>query len=413
MGFFLKKVYYFLASTWNRFWIDDCYSKASALSYYTLLSIVPMLAVVFGIGKGFGFDKLIEDQILDTFYQNPEFAQKIISFSLSALDNAKGGLIAGFGVLVLFWSAIGLLGSLETALNNIWRIPFSRSIGKKITDFLPIIIFGPIFIVAASSLTFMIISKVGELSTGYPELKPAISVAYFILLILLTWIFFSFLYIYMPNRKVPQKACIYASFFVALAFQALQWSFIHLQIYLTSYNAIYGSFAAIPLFLLWLQFSWILTLAGGEIAAQFAEKSQDFSRKANLISISERELMLLAVMLTCEGFLKRSPLSGSQSLADQIGIDRTLAEETLNHCYQARLLVESRDAGGNTLILPVTDPETLTIEEVEQAFAKTELKFFKIPTSPLLDKVNTALQNLEHAQKSLPSNLSIKDLLSI
>jgi membrane protein len=413
MSSIFKKYFHFLTSTWNRFWIDDCYSKASALSYYTLLSIVPLLAVVFGIGKGFGFDKALENQILETFYQNKEFAEKIITFAKSTLEQAKGGLIAGVGVLVLFWSAIGLLGSFESALNAIWKIPFARTFWKKMTDFLPLLVFCPIFIVASSSLGFITITKVVELTSKQGlYFKPVINLAYLSLLIILTWVFFSFLYIYMPNRKVSWKASIFSGFFIALAFQSIQWCYIHFQIYLTTYNAIYGSFAAIPLFLLWLQFSWIITLAGAEIAAQYGLSTPDFEKgESKLASVSEKELMLLAIMAACEGFLNKKLLSGSGELANLLAIDRPLAEETLNRCCQTGLLLVSQDAKGNFLYTPSSDPETLTMEDVELAFLATESNFFHIPPSPYLDKVTSALKTWEEEQKKLPANLSIKALL--
>lgn len=105
-------------------------------------------------------------------------------------------------------------------------------------------------------------------------------------------------------------------------------------------------------------------------------------------------------MLASEGFLKRTPLSGSQSLAEVLGIDRTLAEETIQRCCQTGLLAESQDANKNIIILPVSDPETLTIDEVEQAFAKTETKFFKVLPSPYLEKITNALKNLGDEQKN-------------
>lgn len=414
MNFYFKKYFHFLTSVWNRFWIDDCYSKASALSYYTLLSIVPLLAVVFGIGKGFGFDNLLEKQILDTFYQNQEFAEKIINFAKSTLEHAKGGLIAGVGVLVLFWSAFGLLGSFEAALNSIWKIPYNRSIGKKISDFLPLFVFCPIFIIASSSLTFLAIAKVMELTNNQGiYLKPLINLTYLVLLILVTWIFFSFLYIYIPNRKVPWKACIISGLFVAIAFQALQWGFIHFQIYLTSYNAIYGSLAAIPLFLIWLQLSWIITLSGVEIAAQYGETALLFGKNAEShpVSVSEKELMLLALVIVCKGFLTKTPFLGSQDLAGQLKIDRTLAEETLERCCKTGLLVESQDVKGNLLYLPASDPETLTLADVDLAFLATESKLFLIPPSSYLETISSVLKDWEQAQSKLPANLSIKALL--
>lgn len=161
---YFKQLVKTFKQAFNRFFEDDCYARASALSYYTLLSIVPVLAVAFGIAKGFGFEEILESQILEAFYQQQAFAERAIGFARSTLENAKGSLIAGVGVLLLFWTALGLLGNFERALNMIWRIPYQRAFGERIRDYLPLLVFCPIFIVASSSLTFALITKFVEIT---------------------------------------------------------------------------------------------------------------------------------------------------------------------------------------------------------------------------------------------------------
>lgn len=266
---FTKRIFLAL----NKFQQNDCYNKASALSFYTLLAIVPVLAVAFGIAKGFGFDKNLEAQILETFYQQKEIAEKAIKFARSTLEQAQGSLVAGIGALMLFWSAFGALGSLERALNVIFGASNDRSISRRMVDFLPILIFIPFLIVASSSATFYVISKIVDFTVNsgvYEETKPIIYSVYYGSILVIAWALFFIIYWYLPNRSIPVRPALIGSLFAAIAFQALQWSYINLQIYLTSYNAIYGSFAAVPLFLLWIQFNWLILLGFAQLIRTFS-----------------------------------------------------------------------------------------------------------------------------------------------
>ena len=198
-------------------------------------------------------------------------AEKVIAFARSTLENAQGSLIAGAGVLLIFWSAMGLFGTLEFALNTIWKVSPSRPLSKRFVDTFPILILAPIIIIVSSSFTFLVITKMVEFvdSNGlYFYLKFLIHLIYYSMLILITWGFVLFIYLYIPNTKIPIKACLLPSLFSATLLQLMQWGYIHTQVFLTTYNAIYGSFAAIPLFLLWLSWSWAVFLFGAEVASQ-------------------------------------------------------------------------------------------------------------------------------------------------
>lgn len=266
-----------LKAAYLDFFKDDCYTKASALSFYTLLAIIPVLAVAFGVAKGFGFEKNLEAQLLENFYQQPQLVQKMIEFAHSALENARGGLIAGIGVIFLFWTAFGLLGNFEYMLNTIWKISEMRPWSRRIPDYITLLFLSPIFLIVTGSLTLFIITTIVEYSrdTGYYNAaRPFIYLFYYLLLFSLSWILFSFIYYFMPNRKVPLNASIFAGILAGTLFQIIQWGYIHFQIYVTSYNAIYGSFAAIPLFLIWLQLSWLITLIGAEVSSHLAAVSE-------------------------------------------------------------------------------------------------------------------------------------------
>lgn len=344
----------------RKFLLDDCYGKASALSFYTLLSIVPILAVAFGIAKGFGFDHSLENQIMETFYQQKDLATKVITFAKSMLEQTQGSLIAGVGALMLFWTSFGLLGNLEKALNAIFGASGERPITRRIIDFLPLLIFLPFFFVASSSATFLIITKTVELTEKwgfYQSIKPFIYLLYYSLLISLSWLLLAFVYIYLPNRKPHYSSIIAASLIAGISFQAAQWGYIHLQVFLTSYNAIYGSFAAIPLFLLWLQVSWLLVLSGAEIASVLASPTQ--KEQTGQTVASQEELLLALCLLTSQKADAKSPLQGITSIGEELGISENQATLLVKLALENQLLVESNGTYFPARSISLVKPEEI------------------------------------------------------
>lgn len=324
-----------LLNSWNKFQENECYNKASALSFYTLLAIVPVLAVAFGIAKGFGIDKNLEAQILETFYQQREIAEKAIRFARSTLEQTHSSLVAGVGALMLFWSAFGALGALERSLNTIFGAASNRSIGKRMVDFLPILIFIPLLVVASSSATFFIISKIVDFTVHsgvYEAIKPVIYLIYYSSILLIAWALFFIIYWYIPNQKTPLRPALYASFFAAAAFQILQWAYINLQIYLTSYNAIYGSFAAVPLFLLWVQFNWLIVLGFAQIARTFFAH---YGKESSKISKGQ---LFLSLLNACN-----EPQESSRSLAMHLQANEDLVEKLLDTALQEGLLIKGQN----------------------------------------------------------------------
>lgn len=344
----------------RKFLSDDCYGKASALCYYTLLSIVPILAVAFGIAKGFGFDHSLENQIMETFYQQKDLATKVITFAKSMLEQTQGSLIAGVGALMLFWTSFGLLANLERALNAIFGASGERPIGRRIIDFLPLLIFLPFFFVASSSATFLIITKTVELTEKwgfYQSIKPFIYLLYYGLLVSLSWLLLAFVYIYLPNRKPHYSSILAASLIAGISFQAAQWGYIHLQVFLTSYNAIYGSFAAIPLFLLWLQISWLLVLSGAEIASVLA--TPNLKQQAGQVLASQEELLLALCLLTAQKADAKKPLQGVANVALELGTTEDQAAKLVKLALANHLLVESNGTYFCARSLSLIKPEEI------------------------------------------------------
>lgn len=254
--------------TARRFIQNQCTIKASALTFYTLFSIVPILALIFGIAKGLGLAQVLDAKIHSLTADYPAIAEKIIKFSDTMLENAKGGVVAGIGVILLIWSAIKLMSSIEANMNEIWGIRQGRNLIRKVTDYAAILIICPLLLLTAGSGVVFAAAKMDAMINSIPGgavLSPVIRMGNGIFPILITWLVFTFIYMSIPNTKVKLKGALIAGLVTAVAYTMLQSFYVFAQFTTSKLNAIYGSFAALPLFLTWLNLSWILILGGAQL----------------------------------------------------------------------------------------------------------------------------------------------------
>ena len=278
--FFFYKLLKMLLLTVEWFLDKKMFVAAASLTYSTLLAIVPIIAVVFAIARGFGYNIYIEQWFRDTLSSQPQAAETIISFVNSYLVHTKSGVFLGVGLLFMLWTVIMLIDNIEQVFNDIWQVNKPRSIYRTITDYTSMFFLAPIGIVVTSGLTIAVTSFAGNnLSETYvlgPLLRFLIDLTPFLLMSAV----FVFLYIFMPNTKVNFSSSIVPGILAGCAMQGLQFAYIHSQIWVTGYNAIYGSFAALPLFLLWVQISWIICLFGANLCYT-NQNLEDFAFRTN------------------------------------------------------------------------------------------------------------------------------------
>ncbi|MCM1292853.1 MAG: YihY/virulence factor BrkB family protein [Bacteroides sp.] len=240
---------------------SDLQSKACAMTYRTLLAVVPALALVCAIGRGFGLQDAIMQQLIQHLPSQQQLLRTAFSFVDSYLSQASGGIFVGVGIIFLIWTVVSLIRNIELTFNDIWQVNKSRSIWRMSTDYLAIIIILPILLIMANGITiFMSTSLVKLLPFGF--VKPTVEFLFDGLGLVLIWLFFAGTYMLVPNTKVKFKTAIIPGIIVGTACQILQWLFLSGQIYVAKYNAIYGSFSFLPLFLIWMQLVWLFTLTG-------------------------------------------------------------------------------------------------------------------------------------------------------
>ena len=326
-------------------------SSASALTYSTLLAIVPILAVVFAVARGFGYNKYIEIWFRDALRSQPQVADVIVGFVNSYLIHTKSGVFLGVGLVFMLYTVMMLVSNIEATFNDIWQVKKKRSIFRTFTDYFAMIFLIPIVIVLTSGLSIFIATVNDSLLDFYP----------FVLMSAL----FVGLYVFMPNTHVRIRSCILPGIMAGVAMQALQIVYIHSQIWVSSYNAIYGSFAALPMFMLWVQISWTICLFGAELCYtsqnldyyDFNTTSQDISHRFQIL-----------ISATIMGYLCRrfdeggKPLTVNE-LRDASNVPIRVVNDLLYRLVDAGVAIEitSDEKGEPSRFVPAISTDKLSL----------------------------------------------------
>lgn len=339
-------------------------SQASALTYSTLLAIVPILAVVFAIARGFGYNKYIEEWFRDAFSSQPQAAEVIIGFVNSYLIHTKSGVFLGVGLLFMLYTVLMLVSNVERTFNEIWQVKKQRSLFRTFTDYMAMLFLFPILIVLASGISIYMATLADGLEKS---MLMGSAMNFFVQLFpyLLMSLLFIALYVFMPNTHVRLRACIVPGILAGVAMQLLQMLYIHSQIWMSSYNAIYGSFAALPLFMLWVQISWTICLFGAELC--YTSQNLDYyDYDARTSDISHRYRMLLCALLlshVCKRLDQGAKPYTAYELRDVTHVPIRIVNDLLYTMADAGLLAElsSDEKGEMSRFMPALNIESLSM----------------------------------------------------
>ena len=310
-------------------------NSASALTYSTLLAIVPIMAVVFAVARGFGYNKYIEDWFREALASQPQAAEIIIGFVNSYLVHTKSGIFLGVGLVFMLWTVIMLINNIEQTFNYIWQVKKPRSLFRTITDYMAMFLLVPIIIVITSGFSIFI-ATVSDNIEGYVLLAPVMRFFIAFLPYLFMSAVFVALYVFMPNTKVKFSCAIVPGILAGVAMQIVQLFYIHSQIWVSSYNAIYGSFAALPLFMLWVQISWTICLFGAELCYT-SQNLEDYAFRAQTEDISHRYRLMLCVILAskvCKRFEQGGKPYTALDLKLETGIPVRIVNDLLYELMQ-------------------------------------------------------------------------------
>ena len=395
---------------------DKCQLRASALTFFSVLSVVPVIAMMFGIAKGFGLEKRIEVELLGRMKGQEDVAEWIIGFSNSLLKNASGGVVAGIGVAFLFWTIIKVLSNIEDSFNDIWGVKTPRSFGRKFSDYLSMILVCPFFLIIAGSATVAISTQVQSIIEQFSVFRSIGPLIMFLLKLLpfvTIWIMFTFVFIFMPNTKVTMVSGILGGIAAGTIFQLAQWVYINFQIGAARYSAIYGSFAAIPLFLLWIQISWLVVLFGAELS--FAHQNVDtYEFEPDCLSASNSYKKLLSLLIThrlVKNFCEEKPAWDAAKISHSFEIPIRLVRQILYELVGAGILTEVKKGDGkDAAYQPAVDVNKVTVKYVVEALDRRGISDIPIEDVGELDKFSRCLGSFADEIEKSPANVLLKDI---
>lgn len=365
--FFLKLLAILVVSV-DRFLKDSGMVSAAALTFYSVLSFIPFIALALGIAKGFGLSSVLEEQLHNQSFANPEVMDFVITFANHALENTKGGLITGLGIVFLLWAVIKVLGNTELTMNRIWGVNKGRSLTRKFTDYLSIMFIAPILVILISSINVFMTSNLQKMAMEDGFLSYAGSLIIVLLRMLpffLVWLLFIFLYRFMPTTPVKFKYAIVAGVVAGSIYQIVQWFYIRFQIGVSSYNAIYGSLAALPLLLVWLQLSWSIVLWGTELC--YVLRNQHFLYKNPVERenkwVENIELSVKVLRYISEEYMRNNGGPGLGMISKKLKTGTGRLRIVLQDLVDKHILAEVED-DDDTFYLPMIDLHSLSLADV-------------------------------------------------
>ena len=392
------------------FYEDKCFTKATALTFYTIFSIVPVLALVFAISKGFGFEKNLQEQLLINYPEYTQLLNKAFVYAGSMLQNTQSGLIAGFGIVLLLWSVIKLLDSVEEIFNEIWEIKKGRTLLRKLTDYITVMIISPVLMILAGGIILSIENRIGNIHL--------LSVLNIILIKLFAYCLimavFTCLYLVMPNTKVNLKSSAIAGLIASIMFQILEWAYVKFQIGANSLNVIYGGFAALPLFLILIQYSWYVVLFGAEIA--FANEHVDqYELKNEINKLSSRYKKIISLMIA--NVVSKRFYNGEKPLSDieiseQLDIPYRLARMIINDFTETGIFNEIKSENSKEIrYQPGVTESKFTVNYIIETIDKKGTNTLPISDTNELIHINKLVEDMDKIFHNNLGNTLVHELV--
>ena len=395
---------------------DKVSLRSSALTFYSMLSVVPVFAMAFGISKMVGIDKHLITYLNEQFTGQQEVLEWIIKFANSFLESTKGGLIAGIGAILLIWAVMKVFANIESSFNAIWQVRKGRNWFRKFSDYISMMIIAPILLVSSSSATVFISTMLKQLASDVAIVGMVSPILFFFVKFIpyvLIWLLLTMIFMIMPNTKVNFKSAFVAGIISGTAFVFIQWIYIHFQVGVSKYNAIYGSFAALPLFLIWLQMSWLIVLFGAEVsfAVQNVKKYEFEPDTHNLSSFSWRVLTLMVAHLLIKNFNNGEKAMTAEEISKKLEIPIRSVHDIIYNLVDSKILSEiSTQHEKEKAYQPAQDINNLSISYVLNAIDHCGTDKILAIASKEKEQIIKILNDFDIAIQNSKGTMLLKDI---
>jgi len=386
---------------------DDLPVHASALTFVTLMSLVPMLAVAFALLRGFGFGQDEITKLLEWKDSMPPQFSAFVDQIMSIVNSTNFAALGWVGLVFVVFTALLVLGSVEISFNRIWGVTASRTVFRQAANYISILVLVPLLIGVESTVE-------ASLRGGLPFLPDSLGFVVRNLLrvtsFLTTWLAFIFLYIFLPNTRVKMLPAVVSSLIVTLFWLGWQKSYIALQIGVARYNAIYGTFASVPIFLAWLYTSWVIVLLGAELAFALQNASTyRMESAADSASAKSKFILVLSVVVQAARALAGGPRFEIGAYAREHRVPVRLLNEIVRILVKNGLLAETAGQEGGFVLLRA--PETIRVRDLVAVVAQEGARPEALGLTALDEQVQRVLKELESNLAKSIGEMTVKDLL--
>jgi membrane protein len=388
--------------------------RSAALTYYTIMAIVPMVALAFAIAKGFSLEDKLSLYLTTEFDKYKDIIEQIIEFVVSVLERTSGGLVAIVGIGVLLWAVIRMFFNVENAFNEIWEVKRKRGVVRKFTDYMALIFIVPILLVLSVTLSIYLKEYAADLGSKY-GISHFVEGLFKLLPYVVSWITFSFLYYVMPSTNVKPSGAIKAGIITGTILQILQFVYLKSQGLVSGYNVLYGSFAAIPLFLIWVQLSWLIMLVGAELTFAFQNADKYiYERIASKMSYHYRKKVVVTVMYSIvSNFLNDRGEVSADDIAQSENLSVRLVRDALFELEKAGLVkVVTVSDKKSRYYIPGVDVSTLRVYDVIERVERSGMAHSGLKEEGDLQNVSDILNSFSQSIRELESNTLIKNIKS-
>lgn len=394
---------------------NECPLHASSLTYSSLMAIVPILALALAVLRGLGAGEWAEERLVQAIAAMPDQFQDFVINVFTYVKNTNFATLGGIGLVLLLWTVVQVLSCVEMSFNRVWGVSQSRRLLRKFADYLSIVMVVPILMVAATTVNATLnnpaLIQLLQKHFGYVLLLYTRLLS--LLPLLATWAAFTFLYKLMPNAQVRSVPAIVSGVIGGSLWVVWQWGYIELQLGISSYNAIYGTLASVPIFLVWLYISWWIVLLGAEIG--FAAQNYATYRmeqKAPGASTQSRIMLALSVLShAAQAMLLNVPSFEINAYAHAHRVPVRLIHEVVDALVKANLLAEVAEGGDRYVLLKV--PSMIRVKEVIAIMLQAGVT----PHSLGLDGLNPAIRHvlgkMDAGQAETLRDFSVADLLQM
>jgi len=395
---------------------DNIYIKASALTFYSILSVIPIVALAFGIAKGFGLHDELRAQIIMQFHNQEQVMNWILDFANKTLEQTSGGWLAGIGVAFLFSTVGQLLRYVESTFNSIWRVDETRVWYRQITDYLAVIIMVPTLFVASSSVTVLATTRLNDIlsqSDMLEGLKPVVSFLVQLIPFILLCAVSTMAFLAMPNTRVKVRSALFSGLLTGIALQVLQIVYVESQMGITKLGTLYGSFAAIPLLMVWIQMSWVVVLIGAQLSYYLQNITRyEFEFEVQTVSPKQKKRLSLLVMHSLiEEFVKGLKPRAPEEISLELSLPARTVHDCLDLLHEASLVTEVwSDEEERYVYQPATDVNRMTLSFVLDQIESSGSIHKIVINNADYRKIDTALTKFENLTASSEINVLLRDI---